>query len=138
VPSLHVTVLALAPTVSASSSIGSSAFAPCIPFFKASSLKPHAACPLEADSDTTYRMDIDSDTTYRMDIDSLKDAQSGLGTGAVIVMDKLTDIVMAITRFLKLVTLLFYLLPFFLTCVHSFTNTSCAASACLAEREPHG
>ena len=36
---------------------------------------------------------------YRMDFDSLKDAQSGLGTGAVIVMDKSTDIVAAIARF---------------------------------------
>jgi NADH:ubiquinone oxidoreductase subunit F (NADH-binding) len=35
----------------------------------------------------------------RMDFDSLKDAQSGLGTGAVIVMDKSTDIVAAIARF---------------------------------------
>ena len=34
-----------------------------------------------------------------MDYDSLKDAQSGLGTGAVIVMDKSTDIVRAIARF---------------------------------------
>jgi len=34
-----------------------------------------------------------------MDYDSLKDAQSGLGTGAVIVMDKSTDIVAAIARF---------------------------------------
>ena len=40
-----------------------------------------------------------SDATYRMDFDSLKDAQSGLGTGAVIVMDKSTDIVAAIARF---------------------------------------
>ena len=36
---------------------------------------------------------------YSMDYDSLKDAQSGLGTGAVIVMDKSTDIVSAIARF---------------------------------------
>ncbi len=35
----------------------------------------------------------------RMDYDSLKDAQSGLGTGAVIVMNKSTDIVRAIARF---------------------------------------
>jgi NADH:ubiquinone oxidoreductase subunit F (NADH-binding) len=35
----------------------------------------------------------------RMDYDSLKDAQSGLGTGAVIVMDKSTDIIAAIARF---------------------------------------
>ncbi|EKM75492.1 NADH-binding subunit of NdufV1, NADH ubiquinone oxidoreductase [Agaricus bisporus var. burnettii JB137-S8] len=34
-----------------------------------------------------------------MDFDSLKDAQSGLGTGAVIVMNKSTDIVSAIARF---------------------------------------
>jgi len=34
-----------------------------------------------------------------MDYDSLKDAQSGLGTGAVIVMDKSTDIIAAIARF---------------------------------------
>ncbi|KAJ7580992.1 hypothetical protein C8J56DRAFT_958766 [Mycena floridula] len=34
-----------------------------------------------------------------MDFDSLKDAQSGLGTGAVIVMDKSTDIIAAIARF---------------------------------------
>ncbi|KAF5311225.1 hypothetical protein D9611_012985 [Ephemerocybe angulata] len=34
-----------------------------------------------------------------MDYDSLKDAQTGLGTGAVIVMDKSTDIVSAIARF---------------------------------------
>jgi len=34
-----------------------------------------------------------------MDFDSLRDAQSGLGTGAVIVMNKSTDIVSAIARF---------------------------------------
>ena len=34
-----------------------------------------------------------------MDYDSLKDAQSGLGTGAVIVMNKSTDVVKAIARF---------------------------------------
>jgi len=33
-----------------------------------------------------------------MDFDSLKEAQSGLGTGAVIVMDKSTDIIKAIAR----------------------------------------
>jgi NADH:ubiquinone oxidoreductase subunit F (NADH-binding) len=37
--------------------------------------------------------------SIRMDFDSLKDAQTGLGTGAVIVMDKSTDIVAAIARF---------------------------------------
>lgn len=36
-----------------------------------------------------------------MDYDSLKDAQSGLGTGAVIVMNKSTDVVAAIARFSK-------------------------------------
>ena len=40
-----------------------------------------------------------SNAGSRMDFDSLKDAQSGLGTGAVIVMDKSTDIVAAIARF---------------------------------------
>jgi NADH dehydrogenase (ubiquinone) flavoprotein 1 len=34
-----------------------------------------------------------------MDFDSLKDAQTGLGTGAVIAMDKSTDTVAAIVRF---------------------------------------
>jgi NADH dehydrogenase (ubiquinone) flavoprotein 1 len=34
-----------------------------------------------------------------MDFDSLKDAQSGLGTGAVIVMDKSTDVIAGIARF---------------------------------------
>lgn len=36
-----------------------------------------------------------------MDYDSLKDYGSGLGTGAVIVMDKSTDVVNAIARFAK-------------------------------------
>ena len=41
-----------------------------------------------------------SELIYKsMDYDSLKDAQSGLGTGAVIVMDKSTDIIAAIARF---------------------------------------
>lgn len=39
-----------------------------------------------------------------MDYDSLKDAQSGLGTGAVIVMNKSTDIVAAIARFAHVCT----------------------------------
>jgi NADH dehydrogenase (ubiquinone) flavoprotein 1 len=34
-----------------------------------------------------------------MDFDALKDVQSGLGTAAVIVMDKSTDIIAAISRF---------------------------------------
>ena len=36
--------------------------------------------------------------TVLMDFDSLKDVKSGLGTAAVIVMDKSTDIVRAISR----------------------------------------
>lgn len=39
--------------------------------------------------------------TVRMDFDSLRDAQSGLGTAGVIVMDKSTDIVKAIARLSK-------------------------------------
>ncbi|KAF4607852.1 NADH dehydrogenase [ubiquinone] flavoprotein 1, mitochondrial [Pleurotus pulmonarius] len=42
---------------------------------------------------------IDKCAEVLMDYDSLKDAQSGLGTGAVIVMDKSTDIIKAIARF---------------------------------------
>lgn len=38
---------------------------------------------------------------HSMDFDSLRDLQSGLGTGAVIVMDKSTDIIRAIARFAK-------------------------------------
>lgn len=36
-----------------------------------------------------------------MDFDSLKDFGSGLGTGAVIVMDQSTDVVNMIARFAK-------------------------------------
>ena len=36
-----------------------------------------------------------------MDFDSLRDAQSSLGTGAVIVMDQSTDVIAAIARFAK-------------------------------------
>lgn len=46
----------------------------------------------------------------RMDFDSLKDAQSGLGTGAVIVMNKSTDIVSAIARFSQVSILIIFLL----------------------------
>lgn len=49
-----------------------------------------------------------------MDFDSLKDAQTGLGTGAVIVMDNTTDIIAAIARFAKFYkheSCLFFLLP---------------------------
>ncbi|KAJ7433160.1 hypothetical protein B0H11DRAFT_2376914 [Mycena galericulata] len=55
--------------------------------------------------------------------DSLKDAQSGLGTGAVIVMDKSTDIIAAIARFSSVGV------PFSSSISHSSTNTSHAASA---------
>ena len=53
-----------------------------------------------------------------MDYDSLKDAQSGLGTGAMIVMDKSTDIITAITRFSSVCTCAF--LGLF---THIFPNT---------------
>ena len=43
-----------------------------------------------------------------MDFDSLKDAQSGLGTGAVIVMDKSTDLIAAIARFAHACYLVIY------------------------------
>jgi NADH dehydrogenase (ubiquinone) flavoprotein 1 len=43
-----------------------------------------------------------------MDFDSLKDAQSGLGTGAVIVMDKSTDLIAAIARFAHVCFLVIY------------------------------
>ena len=39
--------------------------------------------------------------TVRMDYDSLKDHQTSHGTGAVIVMDKSTDMISAIARFAK-------------------------------------
>ena len=35
---------------------------------------------------------------FRMDFDGLRDVQSGLGTAAVIVMDKSTDLIEAIAR----------------------------------------
>ena len=38
-------------------------------------------------------------TSDRMDFDALRDVKSGLGTAAIIVMDKSTDIVKAIARF---------------------------------------
>ena len=72
-----------------------------------------------------------------MDFDSLKDAQSGLGTGAVIVMDKSTDIVAAIARFSQ-VRRIQFTPPASLSDLCSFTNTSRAVSAHHAERELHG
>jgi NADH:ubiquinone oxidoreductase subunit F (NADH-binding) len=55
-----------------------------------------------------------------MDFDALKDSQSGLGTAAVIVMDKSTDVVRAISR------------------LSTFTGTKAAASAHLAEKVASG
>ena len=59
-----------------------------------------------------------------MDFDSLKDAQSGLGTGAVIVMDKSTDIVAAIARFSQVRHPLFTR-PFVLICAQFYKHESC-------------
>lgn len=81
--------------------------------------------------------------SIRMDYDSLKDAQTGLGTGAVIVMDKSTDIVAAIARFAHVSVLVwplsaftqheFVLTPPFAS-RPSFTSTNHAASVRLVER----
>ena len=49
--------------------------------------------------DVLYTPHFFSRVNCRMDFDALKDVQSGLGTAAVIVMDKSTDIVAAISRF---------------------------------------
>ena len=75
-----------------------------------------------------------------MDYDSLKDAQSGLGTGAVIVMDKSTDIVAAIARFSSVSLCLSYCrnLSNSLRHDHSSTSTSPVANAHRAEKVPHG
>ena len=74
-----------------------------------------------------------------MDYDSLKDLKSGLGTGAVIVMNKSTDIVKAIARFSHVSTppLAAHALPMF-TVRDSSTSTSPAANALPAERAPPG
>ena len=74
-----------------------------------------------------------------MDYDSLRDAQSGLGTGAVIVMDKSTDIVAAIARFshvniLFIVTFRIY----FSNLYPSSTSTNPVVSAHHAERALRG
>ncbi len=71
-----------------------------------------------------------------MDFDSLKDAQSGLGTGAVIVMDKSTDVVAAIARFSQVRSFAMFALPSDLST--SFTNMSHVASALLAARVQRG
>jgi NADH:ubiquinone oxidoreductase subunit F (NADH-binding) len=76
-----------------------------------------------------------------MDYDSLKDAQSGLGTGAVIVMDKSTDIVAAIARFASVSLYL----QFCLNCVSkmcsyqfSSTSMSLAVNVHRAEKAQRG
>lgn len=73
-----------------------------------------------------------------MDYDSLKDAQSGLGTGAVIVMDKSTDIVAAIARFAHVCIGQAILPHFFLRFSRSSTSTNPAGNAHPAERVPPG
>lgn len=80
-----------------------------------------------------------------MDFDSLKDFGSGLGTGAVIVMDKSTDVINMIARFSKVskrplpVGLASFLLTnFYLTLSSSSTSTSRAANVLPAERERRG
>lgn len=74
-----------------------------------------------------------------MDYDSLKDAGSGLGTGAVIVMDKSTDIVSAIARFSQVLS---RVLEPCQTLTErefgSFTNMSRAVSVLLAEKVQPG
>jgi hypothetical protein len=72
-----------------------------------------------------------------MDFDSLKDAQTGLGTGAVIVMDKSTDIVQAIARFAHVRHLLFRIIPT-ADGPRSSTSTSRAGSARRAARARRG
>jgi NADH:ubiquinone oxidoreductase subunit F (NADH-binding) len=74
-----------------------------------------------------------------MDYDSLKDAQSGLGTGAVIVMDKSTDIVAAIARFASVSVLSAILSTRCLKHTDcSSTSTSHAVNAHRVEKVPHG
>lgn len=78
-----------------------------------------------------------------MDFDSLKDAGSGLGTGAVIVMDKSTDVVKAIARFSDvrcfLINTLFDQLANIVSlALPSSTNTSHVVNARHAERAQHG
>jgi hypothetical protein len=82
-----------------------------------------------------------------MDYDSLKDAQTGLGTGAVIVMDKSTDIVAAIARFAHVGALVCSLgtsppreldLTFPPVWYPSFINTNRAANARPVGRVPPG
>ena len=70
----------------------------------------------------------------RMDYDSLKDAQTGLGTGAVIVMDKSTDLVAAIARFAHVRACLIRTFCTDSNFARSSTSTSRVASARLVAR----
>jgi hypothetical protein len=74
-----------------------------------------------------------------MDFDSLKDAQSGLGTGAVIVMDKSTDLIAAIARFSHVCSFIVLgktcTLTFFF---YSSTNMNLAVNVLPAGKAPHG
>ena len=69
-----------------------------------------------------------------MDFDSLKDAGSGLGTGAVIVMDKSTDLVAAISRFSDVSSSRISPSVYLISLVRSSTNTNHAGNARLAEK----
>jgi hypothetical protein len=62
-----------------------------------------------------------------------KDAQSGFSTGAVIVMDKMTDIVAAIVRLSQVGTLFF----FSLICAHSVLQTRVMWSVHALQRGNH-
>lgn len=74
-----------------------------------------------------------------MDYDSLKDAQSGLGTGAVIVMDKSTDIVAAIARFSHVGLVLVDCIVFCtLITMYSFINMSHVVNVHHAEKAQLG
>ena len=79
-----------------------------------------------------------------MDFDSLKDAGSGLGTGAVIVMDKSTDVVKAIARFSDvcwfpaLNNRSFLLMMAHQMISYSSTSTNLAVSARHAAKAPRG
>lgn len=73
-----------------------------------------------------------------MDFDSLKDAQSGLGTGAVIVMDKSTDMIAAIARFAQVRFAAYCAMNFSNVFHASSTNMNHVDSARPAEKVPPG
>lgn len=86
-------------------------------------------------------MDFAEELDDSMDFDSLKDAGSGLGTGAVIVMDKSTDVIKAIARFSDVSGLAHLGLQVRLsrlTILHSSISTSRADNARPAERVQPG